>query len=305
MDIYLDTCLWNELFKQSIDPMSLTAKLEAKGCGLVLSDENVFECAQTFLATGIEGSHIGSALFTYLMGFIEARIRITKDNMALVAAEMQSIQWQLRIINPFLTADDLNVAQIVVEDCANGKLRDRAREHIEWRIRSNESGRRGIAHYIDNAPALNEALSRISEHELPRWIRWVRSTKDGVDYLAWQIKHYFDDQPFDEILEYAQRLQFSSANRVSMGLAARNFYFNWRYVHHHSIRKDLFADSNHIINANYCDVYATKEAKQGTYASLLLTSATRICIYDPAQMPLDRWLLSLCAMPEVPNTASE
>lgn len=212
----------------------------------------------------------------------------------MVAAEMTSIQWQLRIINPFLTADDHDVARTLIEDHANGRLSNRTREHVGWRGRSNESGRLGIALYIDNAPALRKALESVSEDDLPKWIQWVRSTKDGVNYLAWQMKHYFDDEPFEDIHQYAQLLQYSTANRVAMGLTARNFYFNWRYVHNASIKKDLFADSNHIVNANYCDVYATRERKQERYASLLLTPATRVRVYDPVQMPIDEWLLSLC-----------
>jgi len=60
---------------------------------------------------------------------------------------------------------------------------------------------------------LRRALEAVSEEALPGWIRWVRSTTDGVNYLAWQIKHYFDDKPFEDIYEYAQLLQRSSAIR--------------------------------------------------------------------------------------------
>jgi hypothetical protein len=293
MDIYLDTCLWNALFEQSVDPGNLMAGLEAKGSGLVLSDENVFELAKTFWESGPTGLQQGTALFSYLKGFTDASIRVTKDNMSMVAAEMTSIQLQIGIIHPYLTPDDYDTAKSTIEDHARGQLSERTREHVEWRIRSNESGRRGIAHYIDSAPVLQRALGSVSEEELPGWIRWVRSTTDGVNYLAWQIKHYFDDKPFEDIYEYAQLLQRSTANRVAMGLTARNFYFNWRYVHHDSIKKDLFFDSQHIVNANYCDVYATKEPKQARYAHLLLTPATRVCVYDPTQMPINQWLLSL------------
>lgn len=293
MDIYLDTCLWNALFEQSVDPASLMARLEARGSGLVLSDENVFELVKTFWASGPTGLQQGTALFSYLKRFTDASIRVTKDNMSMLAAEMASIQWQIGIIYPFLTQDDYQTAKGTIEDHARGQLSNRTREHVEWRIRSNESGRRGIALYIDSAPALRRALEAVSEEELPTWIRRVRSTTDGVNYLAWQIKHYFEDKPFEDIYEYAQLLQESSANRVAMGLTARNFYFNWRYVHHDSLRKDLFFDSQHIVNANYCEVYATKESKQARYAHLLLTGATRICVYDPTQMPIDQWLLSL------------
>ena len=172
-------------------------------------------------------------------------------------------------------------------------MSERTRKHIEWRIASNESGRKGIAYYIENAPQLKLALQRVSEGQLSAWLRWVRTTRDGVKYLAWQMKQYFDDKPYDDICVYAQELQRSQANRIAMSVITRNFYFNWRYVHNKSIRTDLFSDTNHVINANYCDVYATKEPKQAKYAAYLLTGATRICTYDPGQTSIRQWLLSL------------
>jgi hypothetical protein len=72
----------------------------------------------------------------------------------------------------------------------------------------------------------------------------------------------------------------------------RNIYINWRCAQRDSIPKDVFPDSAHIVSANYCDVYATKESGQAEYASLLLTPFTSVRIYDP-RTPIDKWLLSL------------
>jgi hypothetical protein len=113
-----------------------------------------------------------------------------------------------------------------------------------------------------------------------------------IDYLAWQIQDYFSEATATEAREYAQLLLTSPNCRVAQAMVRRNLYFNWRTVHHGSIRKDLFCDSNHVINSNYCDVYATKEAKQKQYASLLLTSATKVVVYN-GLTPIDEWLLSL------------
>ena len=63
------------------------------------------------------------------------------------------------------------------------------------------------------SPVRDRDVYKRQEEALPGWIRWVRSTTDGVNYLAWQIKHYFDDKPFEDIYEYAQLLQRSSAIR--------------------------------------------------------------------------------------------
>jgi hypothetical protein len=45
----------------------------------------------------------------------------------------------------------------------------------------------------------------------------------------------------------------------------------------------------HVLNATYCDVYATKESGQREYAGLLLTPRTRVAIYD-GRDSLDTWL---------------
>jgi hypothetical protein len=46
-----------------------------------------------------------------------------------------------------------------------------------------------------------------------------------------------------------------------------------------------------VLQATYCDIYATAEAKQSEYASLLLTD-TRVEIYD-RKITIDRWLEAL------------
>jgi hypothetical protein len=212
--------------------------------------------------------------------------------MALVAAEMWDLKWRLGFINPFITPDDYEKVGAVIEDHAAGGLKLRTRGHIEWRASSGASDRAGLVLYLEKTPLLKQALLRVSPKEFPSWVRRQRSTQDGINYLAWQIKQYFEERPFGEVYEYACALQSSPVNRVSMGLITRNFYFNWRTAHRSSIPKDLFPDSNHIINANYCDIYATKEGGQAEYAALLLTSATSVCVYN-TQKPIDEWLLSL------------
>jgi hypothetical protein len=291
--IYLDTNLWNELYDQRVDPDSLVSFLAERTARIVLSDETAYELAKTFTGKGPESLQRAIGLFSYLKSFISHSIPITKDNMAMVAAEMQAIQYRMREIYPFINAGDYETVRAVIEEHAAGQMSERSRKHIEGRIASNESGRKGIAYHIENTPQLKLALQRVTEEQLPAWLRSVRTTTDGVQYLAWQIKQYFDDKPFDDIYVYAQELRRSNTNRVAMSLSTRNFYFNWRYVHNKSIRADLFSDTNHIINANYCDIYATKEPKQAKYAGYLLTPATRICIYDPNQTSILQWLLSL------------
>src|SRR5205823_5964432 len=50
-------------------------------------------------------------------------------------------------------------------------------------------------------------------------------------------------------------------------------------------------DMLHVLQATYCDIYATAESKQSEYLSLLL-DRTRVAIYD-RQTPIGRWLETL------------
>ena len=68
-------------------------------------------------------------------------------------------------------------------------------------------------------------------------------------------------------------------------------YYNWRCATRGSNRFDLMDDMLHVLQATYCDIYATAEAKQSEYASHLL-ARTRVEIYG-RQTPIDRWLETL------------
>jgi hypothetical protein len=71
-----------------------------------------------------------------------------------------------------------------------------------------------------------------------------------------------------------------------------NLYSNWRAANRGSNPADLLDDVLHVLQAIYCEIYATGEAKQAEYASLILTPNTTVAIYDQS-VPVDQWLLSL------------
>lgn len=289
--IYLDTNLWNELHRQGVDARSLLTALRSEDARLVLGDENVYECTKTFFSKTTSAHEDGISLFRYLQTFTSEGIPVTKVNMDLITGEMQALQLNIGIINPFVTPDEYPKVEMLIRDHAKGILQSRTRVHIEWRRTSGASERAGLVMYLKNMPVLKHVLMSVSRDQFPAWVRVQSRGRDGTNYLAWQIKQYFAEHPFNEAYEYACALQRTPVNRISMGVISRNLYFNWRCAHRVSIPPDLFPDSNHIINANYCDVYATKERGQLEYARFLLTPATAIHIYDAA-MPIDRWILS-------------
>jgi len=60
-------------------------------------------------------------------------------------------------------------------------------------------------------------------------------------------------------------------------LAPRKTYL--LYCFRESVPKDLIDDMYHVLNAVYCDVYATAERRQAEYASLILALNTTVAIY--------------------------
>ena len=69
-------------------------------------------------------------------------------------------------------------------------------------------------------------------------------------------------------------------------------YYNWRCAHRGSNPSDLLDDMYHVLNAAYCDVYATNEAKQADYFDILLGTSTDLCIF-PRSSGLDEWMIEV------------
>jgi hypothetical protein len=292
MDVYLDTNLWNELCKQGAGADLLLPALEEKKTRLVVSDETIYELARTFLKPGQTSPREGAALFSHLKGFITRSVPIAKDNMALIAAEMQAVQWLMGEIFPFINASDYEIVRSMVDHLSNGHIAEDEVERINRRMSIRDFDRRGVVRFFESKPTLREQYQAITPEQFSGWLAIESRTPRAVEYLAGQIHSYFPKFPKQEMLEYARALQTAVANRASMGLIRRNIYINWRCAHRGSVGRDLFPDSTHILNASYSDIYATKEAGQAEYASHLLTPHTRVRIYDTLT-PIAEWLLSL------------
>jgi hypothetical protein len=293
VDVYLDTNLWNALFNQRVRVDTLLDSLEKRGIRLVLGDESLYELAKTFLSKQDAAKWHATELFSYLQEFIARSIPIAKENMDAVAAEMQSLQWMVREVFPFINASDYEIVRLMVEHLAIDQLSGEEVARINRRIALRNFDRRGVSDFFAANPALVRAYQTITAEQFPSWVAQEARTIRGTQYLASQIQQYFPDESASEISEYAHYLQTATASRISMGMIRRNIYINWRCAHRGSVPKDLFADSTHIVNANYCDVYGTAERGQFEYASHLLTPLTRVCIYDPNAVSIHEWLLSL------------
>jgi hypothetical protein len=290
--IYLDTNLWNTLLDQTIAPGELISSFSSKGMTLTISNDNIYELAKTFLMPAQAGTQRGVGLFSYLKGFISEQVPFTKVNMELLAAEMWALQLQESEINPFLNAADYEITRGELERLSRGELSERVLTYLNWRKNLANYTRSGqIGHFVEQ-PELKRHLEHVSAEQLPAWLEDETTGGSAISYLAGQIRDYFPEAPATHAAEYAQALLRSSVCRVAKGLARRNFYYNWRCANRESVPGDLYDDSNHILNSNYCHIYATGEQKQMEYAELLLTPSTKVAVYN-GQIPIDEWLLAL------------
>jgi len=82
---------------------------------------------------------------------------------------------------------------------------------------------------------------------------------------------------------------------MARALVKADLYYNWRCANYGSVPRDLMPDLYHLVNAVYCDIYATAESKHARLAPLVLTSKTSVAIYDESG-PVDDWLVGLLTL---------
>jgi hypothetical protein len=111
----------------------------------------------------------------------------------------------------------------------------------------------------------------------------------GVEVLYQHLKQMLGDGPTPA---YAKAVLQSPAAHASRGVVRSDLYSNWRAATRGSNPADLLDDVLHVLQAVYCDIYVTGEAKQAEYGILILTPTTKVAIYDRS-VPVDQWLLSL------------
>ncbi len=296
MDIYLDTNLWNHLFKQSIDSVRLMSELDGKSARLVLGDESLYELLKTFPWDRRGSARTAMDLFSHLRQFTSRPIPIVKTIMELMASEMWAAKLGQAKIDPYLKQSDHDLVDAVIEGVANGNVSNRVRDHIAWRVRQAAANRAGQIQHLNVELATRCYLKTISTERFREWLDQETLGQVAREHLAWEIQQYFPEATGEEAYEYAVVLQRSPRYRTARGLIRRTLYYNWRCAHRDSVPSDLYFDTNHVLNSTYCDVYATEEAGQAEYAGHLLSTATSVRIYDRNAFPSVRdWLLSIAS----------
>jgi hypothetical protein len=203
--------------------------------------------------------------------------------------------WALRLAkpaDPFLSPNADAVLKANVETLANGIFDPRAKAFVEERAMHAPKVRLGPVIQLRLRPDVKEQLRNVSNRDLGTWLNSEILTSRGVALLADHVRRQFPEALPQDARDWAAALLKSPNSRLSAALVRADLYYNWRCAHRGSNPKDLFDDMYHVLNAIYCDVYATKERRHGQYAELLLTTHTRVAIYD-GHTPLNSWIVEL------------
>ena len=194
----------------------------------------------------------------------------------------------------FPEAAELDAFKARVDELADGMFPEQQRlRTVEW-DQFAQSARAGQNAHFDDKPHVLERIKAISEIELGIWINSEMLSQKGTELLANHLMRlYSGTLRVETARPLARDLLRSPSFRVAKGIVRADLYSNWRRASRQSIPKDLVPDLYHVLNAIYCSMYATAEARQVDYASLLLGRDTQVAIYH-GEIRVDTWLMELC-----------
>lgn len=290
--IYLDTNMWNRLLDQNVDPQRLLRELTSNNGTLVLSGQTVYELAKTFLSCGPNAAIRAQNLFAYLKQYVDSDIPCAHDNMQQLHGEIRALQTGASVVVAFYSPAEYAQLRAEVEKFSRGILDDRAQQFIKSRKQFSDTTRFDQISHLQGKPPVKERLTVVPEDQLSPWLDKEMLAESGTAILAGHLLRMYRDLSPETALQTAHALLYIPPSRIAKGIVRADLYFNWRCAHRGSNPKDLPDDMYHVLNASYCDVYATAEGGQAKYASLLLNGWTKVALYDD-QSPVNSWLLAL------------
>jgi hypothetical protein len=288
--IYPDTVLWNELCDQDVSSKDLVSELGAAGVQLALGTQVVYEIAKTFQMRGPLAADRGRKLFCYLKQFVDMRIPCVKMISDILGEEMRRASRQTENVRTLLDEANFSGLANEVEKLAAGNFDYRASRFVSDRKDHANQTRSDVAEHFKARPKLKKILAAVSVDELASWME-KEVGRSGRRILRQHIAWTFPQTSLREATWLAKKLLASPSYRMAHAIARADLYINWRYAQVDSISRDVPDDLFHVVNAAYCDVYATKERRQGRYAALVLTG-TSVAIYDGVP-PLQEWLRTM------------
>ena len=286
--IYLDTNLWNRLLDQNVEPVSLLSNLQQCGYSLALSGQNVYELTRTFETSKDRGKD----LFRYLKIYVDAGIAGAYDGMDLLRNEVKTLYARSDSVVAFYSSPDYSALKAEVAKLAQGIVEERAQTFLSERVEFARATRESQKAHLENRPNMKARFLAVDKDSLAAWLDQEMSGNAGAALLSAHLLRVYESRDADAAISTALGLLQHPAPRIAKAVVRADLYSNWRCAHRGSNPRDLIDDMYHVLNAAYCDVYATAEAGQKEYASLLLCQCTRPAIYDE-KTPLRDWLLTL------------
>lgn len=286
--IYLDTNLWNRLLDQNVEPAKLLSRLEQCGYSLALSGQNVYELTRTFR----NSTDRGKELFRYIKIYVDAGIAGAYDGMDLLRNEVKTLYARSDSVVAFYSPADYDALKAEVAKLAQGIVEERALTFLSERGEFARTSRESQKGHLENRPDMKAQFLVVAENNLAAWLNEKVSGNVGAALLSGHLLRIYESPNTYAAFSTALGLLQHPAARIAKAVVRADLYSNWRCAHRGSNPGDLIDDMYHVLNAAYCDVYATADAGQKEYASLLLCQWTRPAIYD-GKAPLRDWLLSL------------
>lgn len=179
-----------------------------------------------------------------------------------------------------------------VAKLAEGIVDNRARAFVSNRAGSAKTLRANQKALFSSRPDMRKVLLAVPKKGLAAWLNEQMSGDTGATLLAGHLIDVYRSTDRDAAHSTAQGLLEHAASRIAKAIVRADLFSTWRCARQGSSPRDLADDLYHVLNASYCDVYATAEAGQMEYASLIMSQWTRPAIYD-VSTPLADWLLTL------------
>jgi len=286
--IYLDTNLWNKMLDQSVDPTALVSALRQSGASIALSGQTVYELTRTFSAT----PERAKKLFRHVKAYVDAGIVGAYDNAELLRAEVKALYEDADSVVAYYSPADYAALKEEVGKLAEGLLDERARSFVSGRLALAQATRERQNNLFERRPDMKARLFAVSKDELPGWLDEQVRGDVGAVVLAKHLIHTHSSTDRDAASSTAQGLLTHPASRIAKAIVRADLFWAWRCARRNSNPRDLADDLYHVLNAAYCDVYATADSGQREYASLLLSPWTRPVIYDE-NTSLTKWLLTV------------
>jgi hypothetical protein len=289
MVIYLDTVLWNRLYDDKISPSKLIADLRGRQSFIAVSVFVFHELLKTF--SNPANSERGQQLMAFFFEFVNQATYVVKDNFLMIPAEVRSMSSGAPV-EPFHMSNEFAGFKKVVNRLASGGFVQQDREHLRFQKQWAEGCREASANISKQFPHTIKRFKEISGEGLAEFLHKESMTLDAVAFLIPAVRNAYDQFSPEQIDKTARKLLTIPAKRFARGCASAGLYNQWRFVNFGSVPKDIPEDITHILDSVYCDVYATSEAKQAEYAHMLVTTNTKIKLFQN-ECPIDEWIVNL------------